>query len=81
MSITIIALREARAGVRDTLALHAVHECDPEQPGRCVIGWHPARTRGCIVAGHCPTCTDAAPCPTATLLEAVAERLEEADHA
>ena len=80
MSITIIALREARAGVRDTLALHAVHECDPEQPGRCVIGMHSSGAK-CIVAGHCPTCTDAAPCPTATLLEAVAEQLEEADHA
>lgn len=75
------ALPEARAGVRDALALHAAHECDPEQPDRCVIGWYSAATKKCIIAGHCPTCTDAAPCPTAELLEAVAEQLEEADHA
>ena len=79
MNLHTIPLSEARAGVRDALALHAVHECDPEQPGRCVIGHYSAGTK-CIVAGRCPTCTDAAPCPTATLLEAVAERLEEADH-
>lgn len=80
MNLQTIPLSEARAGVRDALALHAAHECDPEQPGRCVIGWHSGVTRKCIVDGLCPTCYDLAPCKTAELLAAVAERLEGADH-
>ena len=72
------ALDEARAGVQRALELHAAHECDPEHPDRCDVLW---RTETCIHLGRCQTCFDAAPCATADLLEAVAELLEEADHA